>query len=136
MSVQLSEAQKAIIDGKNFAHVATRFPSGAIQVNPVWIDRDGDRVQINSAEGRAKVDNLRADPAITLEVNDHENPYMYVELRGRVIEMTHDGADAHIDALAKKYLDADSYPFRAEGEVRVKIVIEVDRALGNATAGD
>lgn len=136
MAVELTDGQKAIIDGRNFAHVATRFPNGSIQVNPVWIDRDGNNVQLNSAEGRAKVENLRSDPAITIEVNNHENPYQYVEVRGRVIEITHEGADAHIDALAKKYMDADSYPLRKASEVRVKIVVEVERALGNAPDGD
>lgn len=132
MSGKLSDAQAAIIDGKNFAHVATRFPNGNIQVNPVWVDRNGDMIQINSAEGRAKVDNLRADPTVTLEVSDHENPYSYVEIRGRVTAMVHEDADEHIDSLAKKYMGVDSYPLRKEGEVRVKIVIEVEKALGNA----
>lgn len=130
MTVQLNDAQKAVIDGKNFAHVATYFPSGTVQVNPVWIDRDGDRIRINSAEGRAKVNNLRADPRITIEVNDHANPYNYVEIRGRAVELTHEGADAHIDALAKKYMDADTYPLRKEGEVRVTIVIEPEKVFG------
>lgn len=134
MPAELSDAQKSVIDGKNFAHVATYFPNGTAQVNPVWVNREGDRVLINSAEGRAKVKNLRANPNITLEVNNHANPYEYVEIRGKVIEITTDGADDHIDFLAKKYMDADSYPFRQEGEVRVKIVIEPEKVLGNATA--
>lgn len=132
MPTPLSDAQKALIDGKNFAHVATRFPGGEVQVNPVWVDRDGDTVIINSAEGRAKVKNLAADPRVTIEISNHENPYEYVELRGRVAEMTHDGADDHIDALAKKYMDLDEYPLRQEGEVRVKILIEVEKVRGRA----
>lgn len=130
MPVTLTEAQKSMIDGKNFAHVATKFPNGAVQVNPVWVDRDGDRVLINSAEGRAKVVNLRNDPQVTLEISNSENPYEYLELRGRVVEMTRDGADAHIDALAKKYMDLDEYPMRKEGEVRVKIAIAVEKVSG------
>jgi PPOX class probable F420-dependent enzyme len=128
----LNDAQKKLIDDTNFAHVATRFPNGAIQVNPVWVDRDGDRIVINSAEGRAKVKNLAADPQVTIEISNHENPYEYVEIRGRVVEMTHDGADEHIDALAKKYMGVAEYPLRQPGEVRVKIVIEVEKALGSA----
>lgn len=130
MAVELTDAQKAVIDGKNFAHVATYFPNGTVQVNPVWIDRDGDTIKINSAEGRAKVKNLREDSRITLEVNNHENPYEYVEIRGRAIELTHEGADDHIDALAKKYMGVDSYPLRKEGEVRVTIKIEAEKVLG------
>jgi len=134
MPQTLTDAQKSVIEGKNFAHVATYFPNGTVQVNPVWVNVEGDRVLINSAEGRAKVKNLRANPNITLEINNHDNPYEYVEIRGKVIEMTHDGADDHIDALAKKYMGVDSYPLRKEGEVRVKIVIEPEKVLGNATA--
>lgn len=130
MSNQLNDAQKALIDGKNFAHVATRFPSGSIQVNPVWVDRDRETILINSADHRAKVKNLRADPKITLEVSNGENPYQYVEIRGRVKEITEDGADEHIDALAKKYMGVESYPMRQEGEVRVKIAIEVEKVFG------
>jgi PPOX class probable F420-dependent enzyme len=133
MAPELTEAQKAVIDGKNFAHVATYFPNGTVQVTPVWVDRDGDSVRINSAEGRAKVVNLREDPRITVEINNHENPYEYVEVRGRAVELTHEGADDHIDALAKKYLNADSYPFRQDGEQRVTIVIDAEKVLGNAT---
>ena len=130
MAVEFTEAQKSLIDGKNFAHVATYFPNGTVQVNPVWDDRDGGTLQINSAEGRAKVKNLRNDPRITIEINNHENPYEYIEVRGRAVELTHDGADDHIDALAKKYMDADSYPLRKEGEVRVTIRIEAEKILG------
>lgn len=132
MAVTLSDAQKALIDGKNFAHVGTHFANGEVQINPVWVDRDGDDVLINSAEGRAKVKNLAADPRITLEISDHENPYDYIELRGRVKAIEHEGADEHIDALAKKYMDVDSYPMRQEGEVRVKIVIDVEKVRGRA----
>jgi PPOX class probable F420-dependent enzyme len=134
MAPELTDAQKAVIDGKNFAHVATYFPNGTVQVTPVWVDRDGDSVRINSAEGRAKVVNLREDPRITVEINNHDNPYEYVEVRGRAVELKHEGADDHIDALAKKYLNADSYPYRRDDEQRVTIVIEADKVLGNATA--
>ncbi len=135
IATQLTDAQKEVIDGKNFAHVATHFPSGSVQVNPVWIDRDGDTIRINSAEGRAKVKNLRADPRVTVEVNDHANPYNYVEIRGRAVEITHEGADEHIDALAQKYMGVDTYPMRAEGEQRVIIVIEPEKVFGTAGAG-
>lgn len=131
MSTTLTDAQKALIDGKNFAHVATYFPNGTVQVNPVWVDRDGDTLRINSAEGRAKVKNLRRDPRITIEINNHENPYQYLEIRGRASELTNEGADDHIDALAKKYMGVDSYPLRKEGEVRVTIVIDAEKISGS-----
>jgi PPOX class probable F420-dependent enzyme len=134
MPAELTDAALAIIDGKNFAHVSTLLPDGSPQVTPVWIDAKDGFVRINSAEGRKKVKNLREDPRIAIEVNNHENPYEYVEIRGKVVEFTHDGADDHIDALAKKYLDADTYPYRDASEQRVTIVIEPEKVLGNATS--
>lgn len=132
MPPTFSEEQKAILDSPNFAHVATLFKDGTPQVNPVWVDRDGDRLRINSAEGRAKVVNLRTDPRVTIEVSNSENPYRYVEVRGKVIEFTHDGADDHIDALAKKYLGVDSYPQRRADEQRVTIIIEPEKIAGSS----
>jgi PPOX class probable F420-dependent enzyme len=132
MTPTFSDEQKAILDAPNFAHIGTRFKDGTIQVNPVWIDRDGDRVRINSAEGRAKVVNLREDPAITVEVSNSDDPYRYVEIRGKVVEFTHEGADDHIDALAKKYLGVDSYPMRKAEQQRVTIVIEPEKIAGSS----
>ncbi|MBI2691849.1 MAG: PPOX class F420-dependent oxidoreductase [Solirubrobacterales bacterium] len=132
MPPTFSDEQKSILDSPNFAHVATLFRDGTPQVNPVWVDRDGDLVRINSAEGRAKVRNLRADPRITIEVSNSENPYRYVEVRGKVVEFTHEGADDHIDALAKKYMDVDSYPLRKADEQRVTIVIQPEKIVGSS----
>lgn len=116
-----------LLKGVNFAHLATLNPGGEPQVSPVWIDFDGENVLINSAEGRAKVRNLDRDPRVALSVHDQANPYRYIQVRGEVVEKTHDGADEHIDALAKRYLDADSYPFRSPGEVRVIYKIRPER---------
>lgn len=80
----------------------------------------------DSAEGRKWPANARHDPHLTLLVPNRENPYEYVSIRGRATDFTHDGADAHIDALAKKYLGVDSYPARREGEQRVIVTVEPD----------
>jgi len=104
---------------KAFAHLATLMPSGQPQVTPVWIDYDGHNVVFNTAEGRQKDKNLRHDGRVALSIADPDNPYRYLEVRGNVVERTRDGADEHIDALAKKYLGKDKYPFRQPGEVRV-----------------
>ncbi len=127
MPTQFSDDAKALINQKNFAHLATLMPDGTPQVTPVWIDIDGDTLRINSAEGRLKVTNLRRDPRVGVEVSDAANPYAYVSVRGRVTEMTHEGADQHIDSLAKKYMDVDSYPLRTPDEKRVIITIEPER---------
>ena len=86
---------------------------------------------LNTAEGRAWPRNLERDPHVTLTVPNMENPYEYVEIRGTVAERTHDGADEHIDALAKKYLGQDSYPYRQPGEQRVIIRVAPEHVYLN-----
>jgi PPOX class probable F420-dependent enzyme len=115
---------------KAFAHLATLMPDGRPQVTPVWCDFDGTHVRINSARGRVKDRNMRRDPRVTLTLQDPDNPYRYVEVRGRVVEITQEGADAHIDSLAKKYLGVDTYPYRQPGEVRVIYKIQPEHVSG------
>lgn len=124
MPVALSHGVRQLLEGKNFAHLATLMPDGSPQVTPVWVDYDGAHVLVNTAEGRQKPKNLRHDQRVALSVHDQENPYRMATIRGRAIELTHDGADAHIDKLAKKYLGQDTYPFRQPGEQRVLVRIE------------
>jgi PPOX class probable F420-dependent enzyme len=116
-----------LLEGKHFAHVATINSDGTPQVSAVWVGRDGDLVTFNTAEGRVKTDNLRDNPAVAVSVVNQENPYENLILQGKVVEMTQDGADEDIDALAKRYLDADSYPGRQPGEERVIVKIEPEK---------
>jgi PPOX class probable F420-dependent enzyme len=113
-----------LFDKKAFAHLATVGSDGRPQVTPVWVDYDGRHVRFNTARGRVKTRNLERNPRVALSVQDPDNPYRYVQVRGRVAEMTEQGADDHIDALARKYLGQDRYPFRQPGEVRVMVKIE------------
>jgi PPOX class probable F420-dependent enzyme len=113
---------------KAFANLATLMPNGQPQVTPVWVDFDGHHVIINTAEGRQKDKNLQRDKRVALSLLDPDNPYRYLEVRGKVVERTHNGADASIDALAKKYLGKDKYPFRQPNEVRVIYKIEPQHA--------
>jgi PPOX class probable F420-dependent enzyme len=128
----IPKTHRDLFDKKAFAHVATIGADGAPQVTPVWIDYDGTYVRFNTAEGRVKTRNLRQNPTIALSVQDPENPYRYLQIRGRVSEITEKGADAHIDALAKKYLGQDRYPHRRPGEVRVtvKVMPEKIQSMG------
>jgi PPOX class probable F420-dependent enzyme len=123
---------RALLDARHVAHVGTIRPDGTVHVVPVWVNTDGERVMVNTAEGRVWPRNLERDPRITLTVTNMENPYEYVEIRGRVAERSHEDADEHIDELAKKYLGADSYPFRQPGEQRVKFVIAPERVNYNS----
>ena len=116
---------------KAFANLATIMPDGSPQVTPVWFDYDGKIVRINSARGRVKVRNMQEGSPVALSIMDPENPYRYLQIRGRVRRVTEDGADRHIDALAKKYLDKDKYPWAQPGEVRVSYEIEPTAANGS-----
>lgn len=128
--IELNEfAVRLAKEGKNFASVATLMPDGSPQVSLVWVDSDEKHLIINTAEGRVKTNNLRRDPRIAVTIANSENPYQQVMVRGRVAEMTQEGADAHIDELAKKYLGVDQYPHRAPGERRVKVRIVPEKIL-------
>lgn len=102
-----------------FANLATLMPDGHPQVTPVWCDFDGTHVIVNSAKGRQKDRNMRRNPRVSLSIMDPDNPYRYLEVRGEVVEITEEGALAHIDKMAKKYLGKDKYPYAQPGEVRV-----------------
>jgi PPOX class probable F420-dependent enzyme len=124
MSATIEGHAEELLKGKNFAHVGTLRADGSVQIAPVWVDVEDGRPVLNTAEGRAWPGNLERDPRITLEVQNMENPYEYVEIRGRVAERTHEGADEHIDSMAKKYLGQDEYPYRQPGEQRLIIRVE------------
>ncbi len=115
---------------KAFAHLATLMPDGRPQVTPVWFDFDGHNFIVNSARGRMKDLNMRRDPRVSLSIQDPENPYRYVEIRGRVTDITQEGADDSINKLAKKYLDKDKYPFGQPGEVRVIYRVKPEHVQG------
>ena len=104
---------------KAFAQLATLMPDGSPHVSPVWVEYDGQRIVINTAKGRVKDRNMRRDARVSLDLVDPDNPYRHLSIRGRVVDITEKGADAHIDKLAKKYLGVDKYPYRQGSEVRV-----------------
>ena len=126
----IPENYRDLFSKKAFAHLATVGRDGAPQSTPVWVDYDGTHVRFNTARGRVKDRNLQRNPRIALSILDPESPYRYLQVRGRVVEMTEQGADAHIDALAKKYLGQDRYPFRRPGEVRVIVTIAPEKTQG------
>jgi PPOX class probable F420-dependent enzyme len=132
MPAAFPEKFKDLIEKKSFAHLGTLMPDGSPQVTPVWWEMDGELIVVNSALGRQKDKNLRRDPRVSFEVSDPDNPYRHMEIRGRVVEITQQGADASIDRLAKKYLGLDKYPRRSADEVRViyKIAIEKVNTMG------
>ena len=123
----IPDQYKDLLQKKAFAHLGTVMKDGSPQVTPIWFDYDGTHVRINSAKGRWKDKNMRNRPKVALSIPDPDNPYRYMQIRGTVTEITENGADTHIDSLAKKYLGQDKYPFRQPGEERVIYKIAVER---------
>jgi len=119
----MSEGVKKLFEEANFGHLATLMPDGSPQVTPVWVDFDGRHILVNTAEGRQKPRNIRHDPRVAIEVISQGNAYAHASVRGRVVEITSEGAEEHIDRLAKKYLGRDTYPFRQAGEERIILKI-------------
>jgi PPOX class probable F420-dependent enzyme len=128
MAGVIPEKYTDLFKKKAFASLATLKPDGSPQVTPVWVDYDGKHVIVNTAEGRVKDRNLKRDGRVAIAIMDPDNPYRYLGVEGKVAEVTKNGADAHIDKMAKKYLGMDKYPNRKPGEVRVIFKIEPERA--------
>jgi PPOX class probable F420-dependent enzyme len=127
MSEPVQGRAEELLQAKNFCHVATIRRDGSVHTAPVWVDVQDGRPLLNTAEGRAWPRNLERDPRVTLTVQNMENPYEYLEIRGRVAERTTEGADEHIDALAKKYMGVEEYPMRRPGEQRIIIKVDPER---------
>ncbi len=124
---QIPDEAVHLLEGQHFAHVATVMADGTPQVTPVWIDHEGDTVSFNTAAGRFKEKNLRRDPNVAISIIDAANPYAPLTIRGKVTEITEEGADEQIDALAKRYMGVDEYPLRQPGEQRVMVKITPEK---------
>ena len=124
MAVSIPENYLDLFGKPVFGMLTTLMPDGSPQTQPVWVDLDSGRVIVNSALGRQKDKNLRRDPRVAITLMDPDNPYRYIEVRGKVAEITQDGASQHIDKMAKKYLGKDKYPWAQPGEQRVLYKIE------------
>ena len=134
MSSVIPAGFRDLIDTTTLTTLVTLMPDGSPQATPVWFSRDGEQILLNSAKGRAKDRNMRRDPRVALTIVDPQNPYRYLEISGRVTEITEKGADEHIDALAKRYLNVPKYPNRSAGEVRViyRVTPEHTTSMGAA----
>ena len=124
--MELPTALKALLDGPTFATLATSMTDGSPQATTMWVDRDGDRIRFNTAEGRVKPANVSRDPRVAVALFNPDDPYEAYAVQGSVIEVTTEGAEDHIDQLAQKYLGTD-YEWRTPGMVRLIVVIEVEQ---------
>jgi PPOX class probable F420-dependent enzyme len=114
--------------GKHFAFVGTVNKDGSPQVTPTWIDlREDGKLLINTAEGRIKQKNVSRDPRVSISIINEENPYSMVTIKGRVVGQTTNGADEHIDNLAKRYLNAEKYPSHSSTVKRIILEIQPEK---------
>jgi len=123
---ELAEEERDLFARPNHAVVGTLRPEGSLQVTPVWVDLQGDRVVINSVLGRAKVRNLERDPRVTVTVMDAADWYRWVSVEGRVVEARREGAADHIEAVSQHYTGR-AFRDLAPGEVRVMLFVEPER---------
>jgi PPOX class probable F420-dependent enzyme len=124
LAKKLTETGIKLIDGKNFAYLATLLPDGSPHVTPMWVDHEGDMLLMNTAVGRVKQRNITRDPRVSITIVDSNNPYDRIIIHGRVVDQTEQGAEAHIDKLAKKYTGANKYQKTSPNERRIIIKIE------------
>jgi PPOX class probable F420-dependent enzyme len=116
----------------NLGHVATVMPDGSPQVTPVWVHTDGTHIFFNTAEGRQKTRNLRRNAKVAISITDRGGGYAWATVRGRVVELIHDGAEAHIGELAKKYTGRESFQV-PPGQQRVIVKVLPERVSGEGT---
>ena len=129
MATEIPESHKDLLTGPVYVQLATHMMNGSIQLHPVWCGYDGSHVLVNSAQGRVKDKNMRANPNVTVLAVDPENPFRWLEVRGKVVDITGEGADEHIDQLSDLYIQQSPYPWREAGEVRVIYRIEPERVI-------
>lgn len=133
MPEQIPEAAHYLLDDPNYAHIVTLMPDGVAQTTPVWITREGDVPTFNTAKGRTKYNNLVRDPRISFSVLDHNNPYTYLQVRGRA-EIVDEGGIDSINALSHKYTGRD-YPYLRPGEQRVIVRIHPEHVQFQQPSG-
>jgi PPOX class probable F420-dependent enzyme len=116
--------QDLLTEKKAFAHLATIMPDGSPQVTPVWFDYTNGRIRVNTAKGRVKARNMAEGSRVALAILDPDNPYRYLQVRGKVARVEEAGGKEHIDSVANKYLGKDVYPWHNSRDVRVIYEIE------------
>ena len=127
MPATISPGFRKLLKEPAYCQLATLMPDGSPQNTQVWVDTDGEHILINTAQGRQKERNVQRDPRVAVNVVDPTNAWRIGMVRGRVLEITTEGADELIDQLAKKYLNVETYPFRRLEEVRVTLKILPDK---------
>ncbi|MFB3098505.1 MAG: PPOX class F420-dependent oxidoreductase [Acidimicrobiia bacterium] len=131
MGISLPEDLKAVIDGRNFAHLVTLDPDGTPQASAMWITREGDQIVFNTAQGRRKWRNMNRDPRVAISISPADKPYENWSIQGQVAEMRTSDGVAVIDRLAQKYIGREKYPWLTPDMVRVTVIVDVERIAGS-----
>jgi PPOX class probable F420-dependent enzyme len=126
----LSDSVLAMLRAPSICYVATTMPDGSPQVTQTWVDTDGEHVVINTVQGFQKLRNMARDPRVAVAIEDRQQPFRYVQLRGRVVETTTEGGADHIEMLSHKYMGGPYVWHSGRDSVRVIVKIAVDSASG------
>jgi len=121
--VTLPDALLDLLRRPSPCFLATLMPDGSPQMTQTWVDTDGRHVLVNTVDGHQKVRNMRRDPRVAVNVADPEDPSRYFEVRGRVVEVTEDGAREHIDELSQRYIGRPYPWFGGRDQVRLLVRI-------------
>ena len=133
MNSEIPETHKDLLTGPVYVQLASHMRNGSIQAHPVWCGYDGTYILVNSAKGRVKDRNMRANPNVTVLAVDPGNPFRWLEVRGKVVDISEEGADEHIDQLSDLYIQQSPYPWREAGEVRVIYRVAPERVIAFST---
>ena len=131
MSDVIPDSHLDLLEGAGFLHLASIGPDGEPQSHPVWYQLEDGLVKVSTTKDRQKFRNIERDPRVAGTVLDADNPYRYLEVRGRVAKIEEDPEQAFIDVLAKRYLGEDEYPYKQPGDERVVLYIDPDHAVAN-----
>ncbi len=132
MAITIPAEFNNLLESKALANIATIGPKGEPQNNPVWFEWDGSHIMFSQTKGRQKFHNLQREPRVAVSIVDPNDPYRYLEVRGKVVRVDEDPDKQFINKMAKKYLDQDVYPWNQPGDERVVIVIEPEKVPGRS----
>jgi PPOX class probable F420-dependent enzyme len=125
----LNQKLLRLVEAKNFAFIGTVGKDGYPHVTPVWVDHDGQHILVNTTTNRVKTRNIKGNPKVSVAIVDWSNPYDKVVVKGTVVDLIENGAEQHIDKLAKKYLGQDRYPWHNPKEKRVILKIKPEKII-------
>ncbi len=125
--MELSQDLLELLTRPSTCYIATTMPDGSPQLTQTWVDTDGERVLINSVQGFLKVRNVERDPRVAIAVSDPDNPRRYFQVRGRVVDVTTEGAAEHIEMLSQRYLGTPYPWFGGRDQVRVLITVAPEK---------